>query len=319
MKKILLFTIMLLMSSCVLDSEYQKVIKENQKLKDEIEEIKYGIPTLLEEAQTFFRIGNFLESKNRIDTLMKKYPTAVETIMAKKMLPAIEEELLWNKINEQNDLVLVQKYERKYPKGKYNKDIKNKKNEILLQIDKEAYERATNSNTISEYNNYLQNFPKGKFRWKVKTIISKIKKEDQKKAYETAKRKNTSYAWKNFLKEYPKHWDKYNIKQKIIKLEVDEIMRTEGTGRLPSFSQTNYGYSSTSSVTIKNDTRYQLTVRYSGKSIKKIVIPIGGTRTTKLSSGVYKIAASAGGLHYAGRENLSGSYTSTYYITSSYY
>lgn len=146
MKKILLFTIMLLMSSCVLDSEYQKVIKENQKLKDEIEEIKYGIPTLLEEAQTFFRIGNFLESKNRIDTLMKKYPTAVETIMAKKMLPAIEEELLWNKINEQNDLVLVQKYERKYPKGKYNKDIKNKKNEILLQIDKEAYERATNSN-----------------------------------------------------------------------------------------------------------------------------------------------------------------------------
>jgi len=88
---------------------------------------------------------------------------------------------------------------------------------------------------------------------------------------------------------------------------------------LPSFAQTNSGYSSTSSVTIKNDTGYELTVRYSGPSVTMISIPRGGSKTTSLSSGSYKIAASAGGLHYGGRESLSGNYSSSYYISTTRY
>jgi len=72
-------------------------------------------------------------------------------------------------------------------------------------------------------------------------------------------------------------------------------------------------------VTIENDTGYRLTVRYSGPSVKEIVIPRGSSETTSLSSGSYKIAASANGLHYAGRESLSGSYSSKYYISTSQY
>jgi hypothetical protein len=50
-----------------------------------------------------------------------------------------------------------------------------------------------------------------------------------------------------------------------------------------------------------------------------IEIPSGGTSTVYLSSGTYKIAASACGANYAGTESLSGSYGSTFYISRTRY
>ena len=319
MKQISLLFILVFIFGCVSESEHQKALDENEMLKAEIQELRFGIPNLLKDSKKMYELGDFSVAKNKIETLIQKHPNATETLEAKKMLPTIEEELLWDRIEKSDNLDLVEEYRGKYPKGKYRKKVYSIKKEIIAKVDRSAYENAKSQNTISAYNSYLDDFPKGSHRSKVRSKIAVIKKANQKNAYESAKRKNSSYAWESFLKDYPSHWDKSNIKRKIISLKVDEIMGDRNTGQLPSFSQTNYGYSSTSSVTIENDTGHELTVRYSGPSVKMIVIPRGGTKTTSLSSGSYKIAASAGGLHYGGRESLSGSYSSTYYITTSRY
>ncbi|NPA43970.1 MAG: hypothetical protein GXO49_00390, partial [Chlorobi bacterium] len=174
-------------------------------------------------------------------------------------------------------------------------------------------------NDISLAKNYINKYPKGKHIYKVKKIYKKLKKQKEKEDYAEAKRINTSDVWQKFLNNYPNHWDRKNIKKRIISLKVDEIMQSNETGNLPSFSKTNYGHSAISTVTIHNDTGYELTVRYSGPSIKEIVIPKGKYKTTRLKSGSYKIAASAGGLNYAGTEDLSGNYTSKYYIVTTRY
>lgn len=319
MNRFLLFLLATILIGCVSESEHQKVLDENQQLKAEIEDLKFGIPNLLADSKKLYELGSFSEAKEKIETLIQKHPNAIETGEAQKMLPSINEEILWKQVESSDNLNLVEEYNNEYPKGKYSKNIYSKKREIIAKTDRKAYENAKTANTISAYNSYLEDFPKGNHRNKVREKISSIKKANQKQAYESAKRKNSSYAWESFLKDYPNHSDRNNIEKKIISLKVDEIMGDRNTGQLPSFSQTNYSYSSASSVTIENDTGYELTVRYSGPSVKMIVIPRGGSKTTSLSSGSYKIAASAGGLHYAGRENLSGSYSSTYYITTTRY
>lgn len=139
------------------------------------------------------------------------------------------------------------------------------------------------------------------------------------KAYDEAVNSNSSYAWKRFLEDYPDHPNKSSIKEKIIRLEVDEILGDRETGRMPSFDNYSTSYSSNSSVEITNNTGCNLTVRYSGVEAKMIEIPSGGTRTVYLSSGTYKIAASACGANYAGTESLHGSYGSTFYISRTRY
>lgn len=313
------FLFSILLFGCVSESTYQEAIAENQVLKAELEELKYGIPNLLADAKRLYDLNSFSEAKEKIDLLTQNHPNVIETVEAKKMLPSINEEILWQKIETEESLDLIEKYALSYPKGKYSSKVYSRKQEILNLIDKDAYENAKSRNSITAYKDYLEDYPKGKYRRKARDEISTIKRANQESAYANAKSRNSSSVWENFLEDYPNHPEKNNIKKKIISLKVDEIMGDRNTGQLPTFSQSSYGYSSSSSVTIENDTGHELTVRYSGPSVKMIVIPRGSSRTTSLSSGSYKIAASAGGLNYAGRERLSGSYSSTYYISTTRY
>jgi hypothetical protein len=91
-------------------------------------------------------------------------------------------------------------------------------------------------------------------------------------------------------------------------------MGNRETGKLPTFDQTSFENSPSSAVAITNETGCDLTVRYSGEDVKMIEVPAGATRTVYLSSGNYRIAASACNANYAGNEDLHGDYSSRYYI-----
>jgi len=317
MKQISILLTFLLLFGCILESEHNEVVKENEVLKAELNELKFSIPNLLKDSKKLYELGEYTSAKNKIEILIQKHPQSTETSEAKKMLPVIEEEILFQSIKNSNSLDLIEKYKKEYPKGKYSKQVRVRKREIADKFDFDVFVKAKYQHTIEGYNSYLETFPNGKYKSKAKEGIVEIRKEKKDEAYKRAKNRNTSFAWSSFLKEYPNHWERNKIKDKIISLKVDEIIKDRNTGQLPSFSQTNRGYSSNSSVKIKNDTGHKLTVRYSGPSIKEIVIPRGSSQTTYLNSGSYKIAASANGLHYGGRETLSGNYTSSYYIASS--
>lgn len=190
----------------------------------------------------------------------------------------------------------------------------------LLNIDEEElWNSANTSDDISYSESYISKYPKGKYISKAVSRRSELKVLHMHKAYDAALSQNTSYGWKKFLEDYPNHDEAAAIRKKIIRLEVDEISGDRETGRIPTFSQYNSTYSSNSSVSITNNTGCELTVRYSGPDAEIVTIPSGGTRTVYLSSGSYKIAASACGANYAGTESLHGEYGSTFYITTSRY
>lgn len=271
-----------LLSSCVSETEHQKVIDEknelaveNLQLKTELEEIKFGAPNLLADGKKFFEAKEFSKSREKFQTLLEKHPDLPQYIDAKKYLATLEEEEMWQEASQSNEISISEKYISQYPKGKYISKANGRKEEL--------------------------------------------KKLNMQKAYEDATNINSSYAWKRFLEDYPEHSNRSSITEKIIRLEVDEILIDRETGHMPSFDNYSTSYSSNSSVEITNNTGCPLTIRYSGVEARMIEIPLGGTRSVYLSSGTYKIAASACGANYAGTESLQGSYGSTFYIKSTRY
>lgn len=272
----------LLLTSCVSESEHQKVIQEkntlyleNQKLKDEIEDIKFGASKLLTNGKLFYEAKDFSNAKKHFEYLLQKHPDAPESIEAKEYLSNIDEEEIWYNAVSSEEISYTEYYISKYPTGKYI-------NKALLR-----------ENELMEIN--------------------------MGKNYEEAVQTNSSYIWKRFLDDYPDYFDASAIREKIIRLEVDEILNDRETGKMPLFNQYSSSYSSNSSVQITNNTGCNLTVRYSGPNAEIIQIPEGGIRTVYLLSGNYKIAASACGANYAGKESLQGNYDSTFYISTSKY
>jgi hypothetical protein len=253
----------------------KELFVENQQLKTELEEIKFGAPNLLADGKKFFEAKDYSKAREKFQTLLEKHPDLPQSIEAKKHLATLDEEELW--------------------------------------------QEAINSDDISESDKYISKYPKGKYVSKAKTRKEELKILNMQKAYENAINSNTSYTWNNFLEEHPKHKEANAIRDKIIRLEVDEIMGNSNTGQMPSFNQNSYNYSSSSSVEITNNTGCSLTVRYSGADVKMIEIPNGGKRRVNLSSGTYKVAASACGSNYARTENLQGSYSSSFYISTTRY
>ncbi len=269
---ILIFTL----SSCVNKSEYDKVILDNNTLKAELNELKYGSQNLLKQAKNLQNTGEFNKAIQTLEVLLEKHGNKPEANEAKMLLPIFKEENIWSIAANENNIENVQSYISNYPNGKYVKLAK----ERLLQLLKEKEETE----------------------------------------YKQAESSNTSSGWKSFLKNYPNRSDAEDIRKYIIKLEVEEIMGSSSTGSLPSSNYSgSSNYTSSSTVTITNGTNCSLIVRYSGPDIKSIEIPDGASKTIYLSSGNYKIAASACGSNYAGSESLGGSYNSRYYIETSRY
>ncbi len=258
------------MSSCVSESEHNRIVEENNKLKTELEELKFGAPNLLADGKMFFEAKEYAQSRIKLQTLVDRHSNLPESIEARKLLVIIEEEELWQNVN--------------------------------------------NSNNINDVDRYIESYPKGKYISKARSRRSELKIQNMQQAYTDAVSRNSSYTWKKFLEDYPDHYEAESIKEKIIRLEVDEITNSSETGRMPSFNNYSSDYSSNSTVEITNNTGCNLTVRYSGPEAIMIEIPSGGTRTVYLSSGSYKIAASACGSNYAGNESLHGKYGSTFYI-----
>jgi hypothetical protein len=190
----------------------------------------------------------------------------------------------------------------------------------LAVIDEEElWQTANNSIGISNVSYYIEKYSNGKYINQAISLKETLKIKNMQSAYESAELSNSSSAWREFLSEYPYHNEASSIKKKIIKLEVDEIYGDSETGKMPSFEQYNYGNSSSSTVKITNNTGCDLVVRYSGAEIEMITIPNGKTRSVSLSSGNYKVVATACGHNYAGLENLTGDYTSTFYISTTRY
>jgi len=122
----------------------------------------------------------------------------------------------------------------------------------------------------------------------------------------------------NFIKKNPNHRNIERLNARLIDLEVDQIFQDKNTGKMPTSDKVGESNSGYSEVSIKNDTSCELIVRYSGIDSKMISIPENQSRSISMKSGDYRVTASACGESYSGTEYLSGNYSSSYYISTTF-
>lgn len=143
------------------------------------------------------------------------------------------------------------------------------------------------------------------------------------RAWQTASERGTLAMFQQYLNLYPNGVHKSEAMKKIIDLEVANVFRDGNYGQLPLMDKTGYGESAYTTVTVKNDTQYTLTLLYSGTESKRIVINSHGSQNVQLKSGSYRIVASVDASrvrNFAGKEDLTGgSYSVSYYISTSRY
>jgi len=139
------------------------------------------------------------------------------------------------------------------------------------------------------------------------------------KAWAAARNSGTLFAYTKYLELYPHGAHASIADKKVIDHTVDMIYAGDH-GSLPSMDRRYYGQGSTSSITVKNDTQYTLTLLYSGPSSKRLILDPNERRTITLTNGNYRIAASVNTSSvrsYTGEESLyGGGYDVSYYIST---
>lgn len=183
--------------------------------------------------------------------------------------------------------------------GEESEDVDSEIEEILKEVTKETLKEAL-KHVNEEY-----------VRGKENSDVSQAKKD-----YDYFKQKmdeaNVTVD-ENF---------KTQVKNAGIKINVEDILEGEH-GDLPGESNSEFVGGGRSSVAITNNTRYSLTIMYSGASYQSVTILPDATETIYLSSGEYSIAASVNAYNvrnYAGQASLAKGYqySEQYYISNGF-
>lgn len=261
--------------------------------------------------------ANAFEDAKRGNT-SREYEHFIEKYPNSKLISSAFE-ALYTLTKSEGTISGFRQFADKYPNTSQAEDAKKMAKEIC---DKE-YESAVNQNTIDGWNDY-----------KTKVPTSDIRDADQRISdIETSAWKTEKYAWRQvvlldnteslnkYLRLFPNGTHRKQVEKKLIDLEVANVLNGEH-GNLPSMDRSYSGGSgsSTSTIHVENQTSYTLTLLYSGRDSKRLVLSPGRSESITLHNGTYSIAASvdAGGVrNYGGTEQLDGdNYSVSYYISS---
>lgn len=154
---------------------------------------------------------------------------------------------------------------------------------------------------------------------KSEKIAEKPSEEDE--LWANAQDKKTLYSYNRYLKAFPQGKHKAAAEGKVVDIEVSQLMGQEH-GKLPALdAEVPKGgvNPKTSLVKVKNDTEYELIVRYSGPESKRFSIPVGQEISFTTANGNYTVTATVNGgtrvKTYGGTEQLAGkNYFSEFYI-----
>lgn len=307
--------IRLLFISILLISIFNVSCKNETKLPEyNIEELKRreldSVRNLLTLSRDLIQKDDYEASIKYLTIIINNYATYKEVLVARNLFKEANRKLLLKKIYSASNIDTLIVITNSSLDSELREKSKKKINELI-----------TGSDDIKTIKDYLNKDDFLEFESEAKERLAFLKEKEKENAYKNALSSQSSNIWKKFLKDYPNHPEKNRIEDQITALEVEEIFNGE-YGEIPSsqlLGEKNY---KKSSIEIKNDTRYTLTIRYSGNEVKKIVIAPNSFKKITLKSGQYKVAASvnaSGVRNFAGRETLQGEYSSSYYIKSSKY
>lgn len=103
----------------------------------------------------------------------------------------------YEEIYESWNLMEYEEFLQKYPDSYYSKEIRDRKNEILMWL------RAQKSNSISAYQNYLDNSEYLEYADEAEMAIERLMEEASEKAWSKAQKQNTIEGYDAFIKEHP--------------------------------------------------------------------------------------------------------------------
>lgn len=169
-----------------------------------------------------------------------------------------------------------------------------------------------------EYRASLDSLRNGSYKPLI-SLIENLEWENEETAWTMVVKNNTIDFYNKFIEKYPSSIHVAQAEKRIIDLEVNNVF-SSSYDELPSMNRSGYSNSAISTINIYNNTSYTLTVMYSGKDSKKVVISPQGRVYVTLPNGIYKCVASISGnaRNHAGTENLDGgSYEVEYYIITS--
>ena len=153
MKKNILLTILslsILVSCGIPQADFDKLKEENKKLKKEIAECQLTASQILEQANEYYDALEYIKSKDRLITLIDKYPNSRETKKGKDLLEKVEKEIIEtskalekDQLKENNN----EDYKKAISKMKKKYDVGN---EVTWYSDK--------SSNYSNDQNYIQTY-----------------------------------------------------------------------------------------------------------------------------------------------------------------
>ncbi|GGX21368.1 hypothetical protein [Aquimarina muelleri] len=153
MKTSLLFNIIILivLVSCgVPQADFDKLKQENEKLKNEIAECQLTPSQIFEQANEYYDALEYLKSKDRLISLIDKYPNSKETKKGKGLLKKVEKEIIeTSKALEKDQL-----------KENNNEDYKNaiSKMKKKYDVDNEVTWYSDKSSNYTNDQNYIQTY-----------------------------------------------------------------------------------------------------------------------------------------------------------------
>ncbi|WP_370477224.1 hypothetical protein [Tamlana flava] len=272
-----------------------------------LEKEQDSVESLLSLSRILIEKGDYSKAKRNLTIIINNFGTYQEVVEANNLLKNLNLQILVRQINNTKSIDSIKIW------------IKNVSDpDVRILADDKIEDILASSKDINELEDYLNSEGYKSHADLARNRINELKELNKDKSYANALTINDSKTWKRFIEDYPNHPERDKIMETIIMLEVDEIFSGEH-GQIPPSQLIGNENNSQSSIEIENDTRYTLTIRYSGVEVRKIDITPGSTKTVKLKSGEYKVTASvnaAGVRNFAGSESLYGEYSSAYYIGS---
>ena len=252
--------------------------------------------------------NNLLERPTieKCQDFIERYPQSIKVNEAKKLIEKKYEEELFDAKDSSSLAKFISKYsaESKYVRSIYKEEYKKKYIEMArksLKAEKERLKKEREERQKLEMKEW----------------------STENRAWKKASQGGTLDLYNKYLSLYPNGAHSVQAKQKIIDLEVSDVFASGDYGQLPSMDRTGYSNSTYSTVSVRNDTQYTLTLLYSGAESKRLVISPHSSKSVSLKSGSYRIVASVDAYNvrnFAGREELmGGSYDVSYYIQTSRY
>lgn len=267
-------------------------------------------------TQQDWEIARSADTIPAYEEFLQKHPQGALVDQACMRLEELYAEKDWKIAIETDTISAYEEFLRKHPQGALADQARTRLEKLYVQRDWKITKEA---DTIPAYEEFIKKHPQGEFADQARIRLDELYVQ---RDWERALKVNTIKGYADFLKLHPNSPFTEKAKGKIVDIEVSEIMQGEH-GQLPPSDKISDSPGRTYSVVnVHNDTRYNLTIRYSGPESFKVIFSPGEKASIEVLRGNYKVAASVDAAHvqnYAGEETLDGgNYEGEYYIAPPY-